>query len=238
MASRREQKDQARRQREQQEAAAKASAAGRRRLIGYAAGAAIALVAVIAAIALLGGGDDDNSASAGVLPDGGSVPAFEEADSVKEAADAAGCELESYLAKSRDHLTDISKKVKYASKPPTSGKHYQEWAEDGAYPEPPDVKMLVHALEHGRIIIWFKKDLPSEQRAALKAYYDEDQYQMLIVPDTTGMTYEVAATAWNRDPQPNGTGRLMGCPKYNDKIFSAIETFKDEHRSLGPEPIP
>jgi hypothetical protein len=135
-------------------------------------------------------------------------------------------------------VADLSLKIKYASKPPTSGNHYQEWAEDDAYEDAPDVKMLVHALEHGRIVIWLKKSLPSEQRAALKAFYDDDPYQMLITPDETGMTYQVAATAWNAEPEPNGTGRLLGCPKFGDEVFTAIEAFKDEHRSRGPEPVP
>ena len=116
--------------------------------------------------------------------------------------------------------------------------HYQEWADDQAYSDPPDVKMLVHTLEHGRIVIWFKRGLPAQQRADLKAFYDDDPYQMVLVPDETGMTYDVAATAWNRDPVPLGTGRLMGCPKYDDEVFTALEAFKDEHRSRGPEAIP
>ena len=49
---------------------------------------------------------------------------------------------------------------------------------------------------------------------------------------------EAASTAWNREPEPNGTGRLLGCPKYDDALFTAIEAFKDEHRSRGPEPVP
>jgi len=235
MASRREQKEQLRREREQREAAAKASH-GRQRLIGYAvAGAVVLVVAVIAIVALSGGGGDE--ASADVLPDGGSVPEVREVD-LQPAAKTAGCELQSYRATGREHVADLAQKIKYASKPPTSGNHFIEWAEDGAYETAPDIKKTVHALEHGRIVIWFKKDLPSEQRAALKAYFDDDTYQMLLVPDTSGMKYAVAASAWNREPAPNGTGRLLGCPKYSDDLFTALEAFKDEHRSRGPEAVP
>lgn len=238
MASRREQKEQLRKEREQREAAAKAEQR-RKQLVGYGVGGGIVVVAVIAAIVLLaGGGGGSSSASGDVFPDGGSYPAPNEDVSVAAAAKAAGCELRSYKATSRDHVADLSQTIKYASKPPTSGTHYQEWPEDGAYEDPPDVKELVHGLEHGRIIVWFKKGLPADQRAALKKFYDDDTYQMFLIPDMTGMKYEVAATAWNRDPQPNGTGRLMGCPRFNDEIFTAIEAFKDEHRSRGPEPVP
>lgn len=237
MASRKDQKEQLRREREQREAAARASH-GRQRMIGYAVGGAVVLIAVVVAIVLMSGGGGGNDASADVLPDGGDVPSYRNDAEVEAAAKEAGCELESYAAKSREHVASLDVNIKYASKPPTSGDHYQEWAEDGSYEDPPDIKKVVHALEHGRVVIFFKKDLPGEARAALKAYYDEDSYQMLILPDTTGMKYDVAVSAWNRDPRPNGTGRLLGCPKYDDDIFTAIESFKDEHRSRGPEPVP
>jgi hypothetical protein len=238
MASRREQKEQLRKEREQREASAKAGQR-RRQLIGYGVGGGIVVVAVIVAIALLaGGGGGSSSASSDVLPGGGSYTEPKDDVAVATAAKDAGCELKSFKATGREHLADLNQNVKYASKPPTSGNHYQAPAEDGAYEDPPDVKELVHTLEHGRVIIWFKKSLPADQRAALKAYFDDDTYQMVIVPDTTGMTYAVAATAWNRDPQPNGTGRLLGCKKFDEAIFTALESFKDENRSRGPEPVP
>jgi hypothetical protein len=237
MASRREQKEQLRKEREQREAATKAEQR-RKQLIGYGVGGALVLVAVIVTVVLLSGGSGSSSASGDVLPDGGSYPEPKDDVDVAAAAKAADCELESFPAKSREHLADLSQSVKYASKPPTSGQHYQVPAEDGAYEDPPDVKELVHTLEHGRVIVWFKKSLPADQRAALKKYYDDDTYQMVLVPDTTGMKYAVAVTAWNRDPQPNGTGQLLGCAQYGDEIFTAIESFKDENRSRGPEPVP
>jgi hypothetical protein len=239
MASRKEQKEQLRKEREAREAAAKA-AQRRKRLVGYGAGGAFGLIAVIVLVLVLsggGGGDGASDPSAGVLPDGGSVPDQKVSD-VADAAKAAGCELKSFRANSREHTDDIAEQLSYSSSPPTSGKHFAEPAEDGAYDEAPDVKQLVHTMEHGRVIIWFKRNLPEEQRANLKALFDEDTYQMVITPDPTEMTYQVAATAWNADPQPNGTGRLLGCPRMNDQVFDAIRAFKDEHRANGPEPIP
>jgi len=237
MASRREQKDKLRAEREAREAAAKASTR-RRQLIGYGVGGGIALVAVIVVAVLLAGGGSGGSASGDVLPSGGSYAAVEDDVPVAEAARAAGCELRDFRATSREHVADIDQTIEYESKPPTSGRHYQVAAEDGAYDESPKVIQLVHTLEHGRIIIWFKKNLPADQRAALKKYFDDDSYQMVLVPDTTGMKGKVSVTAWNRDPVPNGTGRLLTCPQFNDELFTAIESFKDEHRSRGPEPVP
>ncbi len=240
MASRKEQKEQLRREREEREAAERA-AAKRKRLVGYGVGAVVVILALaVAGFVLMSGGDDEGGGStdtaANVLPDGGEVPDQQITD-LDEAVQAAGCELESARAESRDHITDLAEAVQYPTDPPTSGRHFEAPAEDGAYEEAPDIKSLVHTLEHGRVLVWFKPNLPEDQRANLQALFDEDEYQLVLVPNDT-MPYQVAATAWNRDPEPLGTGRLLGCNTYSEEIFDAIRAFKDEHRSNGPEPVP
>jgi hypothetical protein len=239
VASRKEQKEQLRREREEREATARA-AARRKRLVGYAAGAAVVILALaVAGFVLLSGDDDEGGgggASADVLPDGGEVPAQQVTD-LGEAASAASCEQKSFKVDSDDHIADISETVEYPSDPPTSGRHFESAAQDGAFKTAPDTKSLVHTLQHGRVIIWFKPSLPEQERANLKALFDEDEYQMVLVPNDT-MPYQVAATAWNREPEPLGTGRLLGCDAYGEKIFDAIRAFKDEHRSNGPEAVP
>jgi hypothetical protein len=82
-----------------------------------------------------------------------------------------------------------------------------------------------------------KPSLPEKQRADIRALVEDDSYQMVLVP-RRNMPYAVAATAWNLDPAPNGTGRLMGCNEVNAKTFDALAAFRDENRSQGPEPIP
>ena len=242
MSSRKEQKEQLRREREEREAAERA-AGKRKRLVGYAAGAVVVILALAVAGFLLVSGDDEGGGStdtgADVLPDGGEVPE-QEITGLDEAAAAASCELKSFPGKegNRDHITDPNEVPAYSSNPPSEGRHTDPPVEDGSYEEAPDVKPLVHNLEHGRAIVWFQKELPAEQRANLKALFDEDPYQMVLVPNETDMTYQVAATAWSRDPEPLGTGRLLGCDTYDEKVFDAIRAFKDEHRGNGPEAIP
>jgi hypothetical protein len=198
---------------------------------------------VVAVVLLAAGGDDDgggsNETAADVLPAGGEVPEQSVTD-LDEAVKAAECRLQSFPGKegNRVHTEDLSEVIEYSSNPPTEGRHFGQPAQDGSYEQAPDVKELVHSLEHGRIIIWFKKSLPADQRANLKALFDEDSYQILLVPNETNMPYEVAASAWNADPVPEGTGRLLGCTKYNEKIFDALRAFIEEHRSRGPEPVP
>jgi Protein of unknown function (DUF3105) len=240
MASRKEQKEQLRREREEREAAAK-SAERRRQMIGYGAGLALVVVALVIGVVLLAGGDDDGgggrSADSNVLPDGGEVPS-QRVEDLDKAAEAAGCEVSSSRARSRDHTEDPNEQITYPANPPTSGKHFAGPADDGAYEVAPDVKELVHTLEHGRVIVWFKESLPEEARANLQAFFDEDDYHMVLVPNETNMPFDVAATAWTIDPQPNGTGRMLGCREYSPEVFDALRTFRDEHRDNGPENVP
>jgi hypothetical protein len=234
VASRKEQKEALRLEREQRERQAH-DQQRRKRLVGIGVGAALLSAAVVVVVVLLLSGGS-NGASAKLLPSGGQVPAAKVTD-LKRAAATGGCRLSSELAKSRNHSQDPNAKLPYRTNPPTDGKHYEVPTDDGAYSKAPPDSHLVHSLEHGRVIIWFKPTLPESARANLKAFFDEDSYQIILVPRAK-MPFDVAASAWGRDPAPLGTGFLMGCGRYSDKVFDALRTFRDEHRSNGPEPIP
>ncbi len=229
-------------------------ASGRSLLLGYAAGGVAVLLATIAVVAMIasiaGGSNDDGTVAPdpradvtvseeaeNLLPDKGLFKVPEDVDGVEQGAAAANCELESFKARSNDHVTEQDRPVRYSSDPPTSGRHDPVPAEDGAYSVAPDVQQLVHTLEHSRVIIWFKRDLPADARASLKAYYDHDSQLMVLVPRSS-MDYAVAATAWNRKPGRYGTGRLLGCAEYSGDVFTALEAFKKANRGKGPELIP
>ena len=238
MSHRRDQKEALRREREAREQQARA-AEQRKKMVGYGAAAAIAIIAVAVAILLLTGGDDAGSGpgnAGNVFPEGGSFPEQKVFD-VGPAAKAAGCQLQTKKGTARGHTTSLSDRVKYNTNPPTTGRHYEIPAQDGIYGKAPQDEQLVHNMEHGRVIIWVKPSLPSKQRADIRAMVEDDPYQMVLVP-RSNMPYAVAATAWDADPAPNGTGELLLCNDVNDKTFDALQAFRDEHRSQGPEPIP
>ena len=240
MSHRKQQKEALRREREERERKAR-EAAQRKRMVGFGgagllviAGLAVVLVLVLSGSGGSGGSDD---AAAQVYPDDGSVPEQREFD-VAAAAKAAGCELDSAKGSGvATHTTTLEEKVRYDTNPPTTGRHYVDPGPDGAFGEAPPDEQIVHKLEHGRVIVWFKPGMSEAQRADLKAFFDEDQYQMVLVP-RRDMPYAVAASAWNRDPVPGGTGRLLLCDEMGPKTFDALRTFRDEHRSNGPEPVP
>ena len=204
--------------------------------------------ALAVALAGCGGGSDDESpsdtgktreadrAATARLPAGGEVPGPRITD-IDSAASEAKCELRSTRARSRDHTVSLEEPIDYDTNPPTTGKHFQVAAEDGIYEEAAPDSAIVHSLEHGRVVIWFKPSLPEETRAGLRALVEEDGHQILIIPRTE-MPFDVAATAWNRGPGREGTGRLLGCPSFSPAAYDALRTFRDEHRGRGPEVAP
>jgi len=226
VASRKEQKEKLRRERMEREQAAAAAAARRRRMGYVVAGVLVAAVAVaLVAIAFASGGDSGGkSSSSGSWPSG-SIPRQKISD-LNAAVKAAGCTFKSPKNEGAGHTT---KPQTYKSQPPTSGSHNPVPAHDAAFLTSPGNEHLVHALEHGRVIYWFKSTTPASVRGALKKLYDEDNKLVVLAPDTAPMPYAVAASSW---------GKFVGCPSYNNKVPDAFRAFRDAYRLKGPEYFP
>jgi hypothetical protein len=231
MSSRQEEKERRRREREEKERAQKAAAARRKRLqLIFGVVLAVLVLGGGTALALgaLGGGDDGpRDAPVG----GADIPERAVAD-LKEAADAAGCKLVDAPNEGAGHEEKEFQPSDYKQNPPTSGSHFPEWYQDGIY-EPggtPDLGQLVHTLEHGRINIQYKPGTPETTVRQLETLYNEMDggYHLLLYENTTGMTFAVAATAWDHQ---------LGCPTMNPKVFDAIRAFRDEYIDQGPEKV-
>jgi hypothetical protein len=237
VASRQEEKEARRRERLERERKEASAAARRKRLqlvggvlLGIAAIAAVAIAVVIGT----GGGDDETEAQNPDAAASASAKLPEQATSDYEAAaKAAGCTLQNPKYEGAGHEEKDFKPSDYKTNPPTSGAHYPEWYDDGVY-EPgttPNLGMLVHTLEHGRIDVQYKKGTDKATVAKLEALLAEqnDGYHMLLFENTTGMTPAVAATAWTHS---------LTCPEMNDKVFDAIRTFRSRYIDKGPENVP
>ena len=113
---------------------------------------------------------------------------------------------------------------RYPSRFPTSGPHAPVWAKPGVYSElPPDVE-LVHALEHGNIVIYYDQ-LSDEDFAMLESWAGlyGGQWSGLIVARRPGLGAEVVLTAWTK----------MLRLKTFDASKAAV--FIDDYRGRGPE---
>ena len=243
VSSRQEEKQKRREERLAREQAEKAAAARRQRL--SLAGAVLAGVAVIAVVVLLvsgtiGGGDDGGGESASQ-----DVPSSEELaeqnitlpeqqiGDLKAAAEAAGCKVTNPPIEGRDHETKDFTAADYKTNPPTAGNHFPEWYQDGIYAagDTPNLGMLVHTLEHGRIDVQYKPGTPDHTVKQLEALLaeQEDGYHMLLFQNGTNMDAQVAATAW---------GHSLTCPQFNNKVFDALRTFRASFIDQGPEDVP
>jgi len=234
VAHRLEEKQRRRQERLERERAEKARQARRKRL-QLTLGGLGAIVAVAVAVLLvsgaLGGGDGANAepqapASDVTLPE-------QRIGDLRQAAEAAGCTLRNPRIEGNTHETKQFKASDYRTNPPTSGNHAPTWYQDGVY-EPgdtPDLGMLVHTLEHGRIDVQYKPGTPAETVAQLEALLAEqsDGYHMLLFENTTGMKAQVAATTW---------GHSLTCDQMNPRVFDAIRTFRAEYIDQGPENVP
>ncbi|MGI8580054.1 MAG: DUF3105 domain-containing protein [Solirubrobacteraceae bacterium] len=234
MASRQEEKERRREERLAAERDAEAAAARKKRLgLATAAVLTVALVAVII-IAISASGGGAKKPKPGTGGTSAKLPAAQITD-LAAAAKAAGCTVQSFVAgpHDRDH---VAGKVKYKTNPPVFGPHNQTPASDGDYvgQGPPAAENLLHALEHGRVLIQYRPGLPKPEVSQLEAVFNEQagpftpgQYALVFQNDT-GMPYAVAATAWTQ---------ILGCKSFNPKVFDAIRAFRTKYTLKGPELI-
>jgi uncharacterized protein DUF3105 len=236
VASRQEEKEARRKERMERERKEAAAAARRKRLQMVFGGllAIAAVAAVVVAVVASSGGSDETEADAPSSEASANVTLPEQQTSdVNEAAKAAGCTLTHPEYEGANHEDREFKPSDYKTNPPTSGTHTPDWYEDGVY-EPgtvPELGMLVHTLEHGRINVQYKKGTPAETVTQLEALLAEQNegYHMLLYENTTNMEPQIAATAWTHS---------LTCDEMNDKVFDAIRTFRARYIDKGPETVP
>lgn len=121
-----------------------------------AAGAATGVLASVAGcLGFLGGG-------------GGSGP---EASSLPENGDPALLEdVQSFPSEGTEHVVSGSN-IDYRRLPPLSGPHYPNPVEVGFYEQPRALGNLVHSLEHGAIVVYYRPDaLTDEARTSLNRW--------------------------------------------------------------------
>jgi len=220
------------------EQAAAASAARKKRLqlVGGALLGVAAIVAVVVAVVVAtgGGGDEKSAAAAPTSSDTSNVKLPEpQTTDMEAAAKAAGCTLTNAKYEGAGHANKDFKPSDYKTNPPTSGTHFPEWYDDGVYAPgtTPNLGMLVHTLEHGRIDVQYKPGTSATDVKKLEALLasENEGYHMLLFQNTTNMNAAVAATAWTHS---------LTCPAVNDKIYDAIRTFRARYIDKGPEAVP
>jgi hypothetical protein len=118
----------------------------------------------------------------------------------------------------------------YTVDPPAGGDHMPTAAKADVYTAaavPPD-GTVVHAMEHGYVVVWYRPDLRGDDLAALRRVFDTYPRDVLIVPraSLTKTDTPVVATAWHH--------RLL----LPTVAAAPLLDFTALYRNEGPEKIP
>lgn len=175
----------------------------------YAGIALLVIGAIVAAVMVFGGGPD--------------------IEKLNQLAAGAGCDdLQNPADEGAGHVAS-PQRITYRTNPPTSGRHYGSTSFTGILPNPLPAQLqdenLVHNMEHGHIIIWYKPSLDTSLLEELKTFVRGNPTRRILVP-RENMDYQVAFTAW---------GHLLGCKQPNDKIVDVGTEFASFYQGNGPE---
>jgi len=141
------------------------------------------------------------------------------------AARQGGCtSVKSFSNEGQNHVTPPAK-VDYKTNPPTSGNHYPSPANTGfPSPTPPD-EALVHNMEHGHVIFWFKPDLDPALLTQLQDIVKKDPTRLILVP-RDNMDAKLVFTAWRH---------MQSCPTPTTATAIVAEKFADVYKKHGAE---
>ncbi|WP_375423886.1 DUF3105 domain-containing protein [uncultured Friedmanniella sp.] len=173
------------------------------------------------------------------------------------AAAAAGCDsVASHVATGNQEHVAEGTQVTYDQTPPDSGKHYPSPAAFSKHfyttDDRPAVETLVHNLEHGYTVVWYRADAPSKQVDALRSIsktFSSDDYdptqKFIAAPwsDSDGPGFpagkDVVLTRWTADPaNPGDTATQKGVRQPCSSVSgAAIADFMTTYPSTSaPEP--
>ncbi len=134
---------------------------------------------------------------------------------------------ERHQAQGRTHIGPDAEPQDWTTNPPTGGQHAASPLSSGFYDSPQNLRNAVHSLEHGAIVLYYKKDALSEEDIGRVQELTENRYggeKFLALP-YNDMETRYALTAWEY------------LDKFDEWNESRIERFVDDHMGNGPEPF-
>ena len=136
--------------------------------------------------------------------------------------------VETDFAKSmgRTHTTNPKTKVVYTqSDPPTSGKHYQVPPPLMIYDEPVPQWILLHALEHGNVLVQYGDKVSAQDREALRAAVLSHRARTLMAPYPK-LGKHVVYTAWQR---------MLSCTGFQKDALTGAQAKWSGLKGVAPE---
>ena len=153
----------------------------------------------------------------------GEAPALSRA--LRASLEQDGCTVDSRADKGRNHVSTAT----YSVNPPAGGDHDSVPWPAGFYDvaNPPADGHLVHSLEHGFVVVWYRPDAVAPATVDRLRDLARRARWVLVVPRPSLPT-ALAASAWHR--------RLL-CPASADPLRASgpLGTFVTAFRNQGPE---
>lgn len=86
----------------------------------------------------------------------------------------AGCAFGTYELEDPEHI-ETDEDLDSGSFPPTSGRHFGDWAPFGLYDEPVGDGYVVHNLEHGGVAVWLGTKVDEATSDAIGELLDDEE---------------------------------------------------------------
>ena len=146
------------------------------------------------------------------------------------ARDEAGCaKIQTFKQQSRAHIPVGAQHPPYNSNPPTSGPHYASPAgpiDPGFYPDAIEPERVVHNLEHGQIVIWYRPDAPQDVIDDIQRLVEQQPDATVAVPwSKLDPRFNFALTAWVHS---------QSCLRVSQEV---VDHFRTLYQGRSPEPV-
>jgi hypothetical protein len=142
-------------------------------------------VVLIALLVAAGCGEDNAVTIKAANPGSITAPAADEdlSDELGDSGAAlvdAGCSLGTLKVGEPEHV-DEGDDLESTSFPPSSGRHYADWAPFGVYDEPVPDGNVIHNLEHGGVVAWLGTEVDDATDEAIADLLDDGE-KWIVAP--------------------------------------------------------
>jgi hypothetical protein len=124
-----------------------------------------------------------------------------------------------------EHVARGASHPTYKSNPPTSGPHWVDTAGGGIKDEPVADELILHSMEHGAVVVWYKEGLEQSEIDKIKEVFINSSGKKIMLA-RKDLDVPVALTSW---------GYLL---KLNTIDVEKIKEFIETNSNRGPEQAP
>lgn len=150
---------------------------------------------------------------------------YDKSQSVERVRLAEGPMGEKIPLMNSNHVLEGAAHEAYNSNPPTSGPHWAGVAGPGIKTEQVPDELMLHSMEHGAAVVWYRADLSEDEVGKIKSAFRNASGKKIMSPRAE-LEVPVALASW---------GYLM---KLNEIDEEQIIKFIETNNDRAPEKAP